>query len=352
RPGSERSRSELENWSQRATERTLRRLRQLEVLGELAETERAGRLYDSARASWQSLLESTANSAAGKRILADQDIWPQFFALSRLAETQAQSDWQTTLQTLARRVTQAGSEDRWRLCLQEGELLREQLSEQARRFVTYQERLQRWLKQTSEGAPAAGEGSVFDIHRSQVALKREQQLRTEAKEESEAIDSELKQLADAQQALAGIVDRLERDLVQARQGGTPAREVPRAVDLATYRQQLPEMRRLLSPFIHSGYAQPAGPNEFRYEGTKRPISLSGLLAAGALEDTDIGIATLFRLGGWKGGGQQNDRPLGEFPQMSSQDELAKPGVSAKVRRAQELLRAFGTQLVADRLLSE
>ena len=80
------------------------------------------------------------------------------------------------------------------------------------------------------------------------------------------------------------------------------------------------------------------------------MSLALIDKAGALEDSQLGLETLFRIGGLKSVDQHNDRPLGAFPKMSSTAELNKQDVLGRVRRAQHLLNVYGDMLVRDGML--
>lgn len=131
-------------------------------------------------------------------------------------------------------------------------------------------------------------------------------------------------------------------------------ERDRAVDRATRMQalgrDLPEIRRLLSPFISPGHTQPnKSAIDWPTTTEKAPVSFSGLKRVGALQPTIKGLQDLMVCGSMMAPGSSGERPLGSFPDYDKY--LTSPKNLAAVKRAQELLRTHGQTLVEERLLS-
>ena len=169
----------------------------------------------------------------------------------------------------------------------------------------------------------------------------------EATAEVAAADKSKKQaesdLRDARRRLAETESSASADLTD-----TPSST--RQVTRAEFQEELPAIRRLLSPFILPGYVQPVTSFEFRQSKAKGPLSLSALKESGALDPDDEGLLALLRIGGSRQEGRANDRPLGSFPQFHSKLDITKSRVRASVTRAQTLLREFGEFMVEDGLL--
>ena len=114
-----------------------------------------------------------------------------------------------------------------------------------------------------------------------------------------------------------------------------------------YARELPEIRRLLHPFISDGRVQPI-PGGFQSGWRMEPMSLSAIASTGALRDTDDGLAELYRVGGHSLNAR---RGLGGFPSHNPINLARNPSVRKTVERARELLQKYGDLLVEKGVLS-
>lgn len=112
-----------------------------------------------------------------------------------------------------------------------------------------------------------------------------------------------------------------------------------------YAAALPEIRRLLVPFLAAGNRQLNGTDWVQSDG-KTPLSHAGIRASGALENNRAGYQAFL----WLAGGPHNDRPNGVFPGYIGGDVSNFPCLGS-IRRGQVLLSEYGERLVADGLLS-
>lgn len=330
-----------------------RELLRMETLVLLRKTEPLGRRYEETLEDWRTRLSDVAASEAGRRLLAVPDAWSQAVALKRITDTAPPIAWREEFERLAERIS-AGSIDTLTLAQ------RDDIPELQQRLRSATNTLQSYRSQLDElVASVAGANPTDDVvsdafawHEARVADQRRERAAQAARDEEQKIDAEVRELGEQRAMLLATAKRLTEDLAAAQRGEKPTGVSRPATVTAGYQDRLPEMQRLLRPFLAPGYAQPLGSEGLVMETVKRPMSYGAIRSAGALEDTNAGLAMLFRLGGWKGGTQRNDRPLGDFPRMNSDAELAKPAVRASVHRAQQLLRDYGPQLVLDRLLAE
>lgn len=347
------SEQEVEQTRRARTATAQRELLRLEGLVLLRQTEPLGQRYEESLKDWQARLSQTASSKAGQQLLADPQAWPQVLALKRLTDASPPVAWRQETERLTQSIAETPSETLLETRQQEITQLHDRLRAATADLQGYRERLESLIKGASGVQPAEGvSGDVFAWHERNVAAQRQEKAQQAGREEQARIEAELEQLGDQRSVLLATSQRLAKELEAAKRGVTPTSASRSRIDTAAYRQRLPEMRRLLRPFLAPGYAQPSGSDGLTMGTTKRPMSYSAIRSAGALEDTQAGLEMLFRLGGWKAGAQRNDRPLGDFPRMNSEAELAKPAVRASVRRAQLLLSDYGPQLVNDRLLTE
>lgn len=126
-----------------------------------------------------------------------------------------------------------------------------------------------------------------------------------------------------------------------------------AARAAALARDLAEVRSLLSPFITPGHFQPPSGGGHKYERTTdaKPVSLSRLQGAGALDPTQEGLTYLLRFGGSRRT-RGNRRPLGSFPAYQGYGSPQNDRNMPRVQRAQALLRQHGQALVEAKLLSE
>jgi hypothetical protein len=163
----------------------------------------------------------------------------------------------------------------------------------------------------------------------------------EARQASEKLQRDTRDLEDEIAALT----RSTRQIVDERE-----RAVDQTARLQAIRRDLPEIRRLLSPFISPGHTQPNKTAiDWPITAEKRPVSLSGLKRVGALQPTMKGLQDLMVCGSMMAPGPSGERPRGSFPDYDKY--LTSPENLAAVKRAQELLRTHGQALVEERLLS-
>lgn len=163
----------------------------------------------------------------------------------------------------------------------------------------------------------------------------------EARQASEKLQRDTRDVEDEIAALT----RSTRQIVAERE-----RAVDRTVRLQALSRDLPEIRRLLSPFISPGHTQPNKTAiDWPVTTEKAPVSLSGLKRVGALQPTMKGLQNLMVCGSMMAPGPSGERPPGSFPDYDKY--LTSPENLAAVKRAQELLRTHGQTLVEERLLS-
>ena len=180
--------------------------------------------------------------------------------------------------------------------------------------------------------------------RADVVRLSKQAVRDEYEKLMRPLRLSTRDLQDEAMAIRGRIQHAQREQAEA----LAAEERERAVNA-----DITDIRRFLSPFINSGHLQPkVGANKWTTERTidSKPVSLSRLKASGALDKTLEGLERLFIFGGGKNPGLHNRRPLGDFPEYSS-EKLRKPDIQASVERAQDLLIKHGDALVEMKLLS-
>ena len=162
-----------------------------------------------------------------------------------------------------------------------------------------------------------------------------------ARRDRAKLQRDTRDLEDETAALESSAERIvdERD-----------RAADRAARMQALSRDLPEIRRLLSPFISPGHTQP-NKTAIDWPATteKAPVSYSGLKRIGALQPTIKGLQDLMVCGSMMAPGSSGERPLGSFPDYDKY--LTSPKNLAAVKRAQELLRTHGQTLVEERLLS-
>ncbi|MBI1315068.1 hypothetical protein GC176_27570 [bacterium] len=157
--------------------------------------------------------------------------------------------------------------------------------------------------------------------------------------------------ADAAEQEHAIQGQLSREQTAARK--REAEQKQRDAELLAEQQKqqreyeaaLPEMRRLLVPFLSSGHKQLNG-TAWAEAAKPVPLSYAGIRASGALESSSTGQQAFL----WLAGGPYNDRPDGIFPQYIGGDVSFSPALPS-IRRGQSLLNEFGELLVANGLLA-
>ncbi|MCA9148122.1 MAG: hypothetical protein KDA92_02420 [Planctomycetales bacterium] len=343
--------------AQRATlERIRAELKQVDSVLQVADIRRAGEAFDATSDAWRQRLASLAVNDDGQRIVADESTWQRLQALVSLANETVNLEWRFELEQLHDEIISSIWESD--ATSQSVMSLHDRVHQAQSELKAYDAELTQFIDAVaSHPLPAQRVGHIFDFQEHQ----RELELKAAAEEaeriENQTIDTAVAELNRKQSALLADAQQLEQQLAALQQGAqlpiAISHTAQRPIQSAqAYRPHLPEIRQLLKPFVSSGYAQPAGRDQFVFERVPRPMSYSAIADAGALEDSQAGLVALFRVGGWKSQNQQNDRPLGTFPRMNSAAELSKPDIDSRVRRAQWLLRVFGHNLVADGMLAE
>jgi hypothetical protein len=153
-------------------------------------------------------------------------------------------------------------------------------------------------------------------------------------------ESRLKQVEA--QKIAEAAEAIRRE-EEARQAALKA-ELERERLEARFQAALPDIQRYLVPFITPGHKQLDG-NKWVYSDEKGPLSLTGLRAKGALKNEQMSFQALYAVGG----GQQNDRPDGMFPQYIG-GHIHDPLVPL-ARKVQTLIEEFGDLLVEKGMLA-
>jgi chromosome segregation ATPase len=141
------------------------------------------------------------------------------------------------------------------------------------------------------------------------------------------------------QQIEDAIAEVKRQEAQ-RQAELKAR-IERETAEAKFQQQLPEIRRYLTPFITPGNKQLVK-GKWKYVEEKATLSLGGIQAVGALEDTVTGHQKFMFLAG----GNENDRPNGVFREYIG-GHVHDP---RDVVRAQNLLKEFDDLLVEKKML--
>lgn len=160
-----------------------------------------------------------------------------------------------------------------------------------------------------------------------------ERLITDAQVETERArkDAEVKRLADEKKAAMAQAAEDERARALALQEAELERK---------FQAALPEIQRLLKPFITDGSTQLVG-GHYRKALTKGKVSYTALKGSGQLEKTTEGVTKL-RESMFVDG--KNDRELGAFPPYNIR------GWEPATTRAQELLIEFGPLMVKKKML--
>lgn len=194
---------------------------------------------------------------------------------------------------------------------------------------------------------------IEDVHRQFSRQMQEEAAATQRLIEERALEharAVREELLEAQkldekielQQLAELRDEARQKEEQRRTAAKAQLET--AARRARMQQSMPLIRQYLAHCITPGNRQLNG-SKWGYSDTKVPLSLSGIRASGALENTPTGYERMY----WIGGGDQNDRPDGVFESYIG--GAIYDSEVPKVRTAQRLLTDFGDLLVEDKLLS-
>lgn len=167
-------------------------------------------------------------------------------------------------------------------------------------------------------------------------IENERQLR-------DATEAAMKANAEIERKKVEDAAALARQQEQQRQMEHQAR-IQREQLEAKFQRTLPEIRRVLVPFITPGNRQ-IGKGEWTYTEEQKPLSLAAIRSRGALENSRSGYRSFYHITS----GQQNDRPNGIFRGNYIGADVESQSVPDIVR-AQNLLLEFGDLLVEKKLL--
>jgi hypothetical protein len=148
--------------------------------------------------------------------------------------------------------------------------------------------------------------------------------------------------AEAAKIMAALAEaKTKQQIEDARNKEEQAKQARRAA----LEKDLPEIRRVLVPFVTKGYMQPGIPQDVRTTEAL-PMSHSKLIARGALKPTQEGIRALLSIAS-----NSNDRDRGAFPVVAGGAVEWSLVDMPYVSRAQQLLIRHGQAMVESGLLS-
>ncbi len=154
------------------------------------------------------------------------------------------------------------------------------------------------------------------------------------------------QLADTKAELARVAAKRKQDLLES--------QARRDELKAAMQNDLREIKSVLTPFITPGYTSFGGDRWFT-RTEKRPMSFSAIVSFGALDDSMEGIHKMCTIAA--GGGTHNstrgDRPIwrGYYePSLPLSPRLNGERIEF-IKRAQTLLRKYGSLMVEEGMLS-
>lgn len=327
----------------------------------VAHAKQAFRHFESAKTEWRALLGSTLTDSVGKRIGGNKKLLLRFGALQSLPES-ATGQLAKEAEAFLKRVlvdTQGAAGDVESLTHQTDVIERATIG--IYHACGFHQALVKHLQAIRTSAASLPEGK-FELHaavslRAAAATDNASAVAVKTTRELQAsLDQELAQWNKQKDDGDELLKQLNSDLASVEKGesldrGAIGSNIYEVASRKDFERELDDIRTKLIAFTTSGYVQPESADKLVSYKVKEPVSYSKLLRCGALEDSDKGLAILFRVGGSKSATQRNDRPLGNFPRMHSVSELQKPDIVARVKEAQRLLRQYGPLMVEDGLLS-
>lgn len=196
-----------------------------------------------------------------------------------------------------------------------------------------------------------------------VALMGEREAELYRKQ-TERIDAEKRleiSRVEKQTELVRIQEQAELDLAEKKaelariKADEEQRDVERQAELAKrsaeFKRDLNEVQSVLTPFTTPGYTQLVG-NYWQPGSEKRPLSFMAIYTAGALDDSMAGLTKLANIGcrqrQLSPGLHQNDRP--SWGPMQNSRVVDRNRIEF-VKRAQTLLRKYGSLMVEEGMLS-
>lgn len=159
----------------------------------------------------------------------------------------------------------------------------------------------------------------------------------------EATEAAMKANAEIERKKVEDAATLARQQEQQRQMEHQARMAREQLE-AKFQRSLPEIRRVLVPFLTPGNRHIAK-GEWTYTEEPQPLSLAAIRASGALENSPSGHQSFYYIAS----GQRNDRPNGIF-RGNYIGGAIRSELVPDVVRAQNLLNEFGDLLVEKKLL--
>ena len=325
---------------------------------ELAQASQAIRHSESARSAWANLLAATLSDTVGKRIAGSEKLLLRFDALRKmLLPEQCARNLASDLRTHRNEADRAADAAALKH-LTDGTVTTRQNADVA--FAFHQARvneLQAIRQVTALLSPGNLDiAEALNRRGEALAAVRDSAAEQAAGELAESLDSEFNQLEKQRTDGADLVSQLQSELALVAKGESvnATSDIQNSQTQGSredYQRELDRIRTDLVAFTTPGYVQPESANKLVYHKVKRPFSYSALQRIGALQDSEEGRETLLRVGGSKTATQQNDRPLGNFPKMNSNSELAGPEIIVCLKEAQRLLRQYGHLMIEDGLLS-
>lgn len=212
--------------------------------------------------------------------------------------------------------------------------------------MTLQEAIDRLAAADADAVQQAVDGKLQKERDMQAA-----QLKTET-DRKVMLESDVQgaksNLADTEKQARQQIDSANRSAEETKQ----AREAELTQAVARMKAAYPAVRDLLAPFTTPGYRQISPTNRLETTAEKQPLSYTGLLRKGVLENTDRGIEDLFYLVQPFDAGGQNDRSMGAFPEYNAENSIKDASTREKVKQAQAFVRLHGAAMVRTGLLSE
>ena len=221
-------------------------------------------------------------------------------------------------------------------------VLRDALAEhRKRRFDALNDKVRERLEAARATADDEISTAAEEAERSrQAAEVARTRLVAEAQREADEIRGRI----EAQRIRDAADDDLRAETERQRSAKTLAAKQQR---MNEYQKALPEIRRLLAPFISAGRRQLNG-TQWQFSDQAGPLSYAGIRATGALQNAESGYEQFL----WLAGGPNNDRANGAFPDyIGGNVEMNVTALVPAIRRSQVLIEEYGDLLVEQGLLA-
>ncbi len=347
-------------------------VRRSEVLKAHADIEAAQSLLERLKKQqnqWQEFVEPLLSDEVGQRIAADPGAVKLFAAAAshERITPKATEGLRQSLLALAVPVETAMTDEEAALDLDSG------FSEQLQSISTQlRTGLKHWqddnvlvrllVREAKDREPVeATLAVVIEILQAEEIRQRAEKIAAEVAANKELLRKDevaskmrLQELENRKQLAA---DQVVAKREEAKIAGLKAEELALANQIAAarkkaelerkYEADLPEIRRVLVPFITPGHKQIAN-GKWTYREELQPLSLSGIIAARTLGEDDLSCQRLCFIGG----GRENDRPNGSF--RSYIGGAMRPGDMPNVRKVQRplthLWRSHGRKRAVETLI--